>query len=405
MDLDREFTRRLTIGLLAVAVLLFVAYMAVAFVALVVFSVFLYYAVRPIFRFLDRFDLSRGSRAVLSIVLFGAPFLILIAYTVALIAIEVKSFLEEHNLLEDISGEISSELNVANFDLAELRALIGNSEDTPPVELVVDILIRATSAVGSGFIFLIIILIAVYYMLVDGHRAVEWFLDTYDESGVLRAYVRELDPELAETMFGNIVNVFATGIIAVITFYAYNLLVPELIEIPFPALAGALVGVGSLIPVVGIKLVYIPVVGFVGAKAFRAGNPELFLPIGVLFAVSAVLLDFIPDIFIRAKFSSDNTHNGLLMLSYIVGPTLFGFYGLFLAPMVLIAAINATTILIPYALSGEVPDTTQSTLPEFADGADENTAGPPDGAPDEESGESTAPGEDGTSGDTESPPD
>jgi predicted PurR-regulated permease PerM len=374
MEFDRDVARRLIIGLLALAILFVVGYVVLAFIGTVVFAIFLYYAIRPIFRFLDRFGLPRNLRAMLSLVIFGLPFLILIAYTVAIIAIEVQTFLEERGLVTDLSGRIAAELNIAQLDLASLETLVTDSETLPPVDAIVDSLASATSVAGGAFFQLVLIVAAVYYMLVDGPRLVAWFLDTYDESGVLREYVRVVDPELSKTLFGNIANIFITGIIAVLTFWAYNLLVPAAVEIPFPALAGALVGVASLIPAVGIKLVYVPLTAGLAGRAWLADDPGLFLPVAVLFVVSAILLDFIPDIFVRAQFSGERTHTGLLMLSYIAGPTFFGFYGLFLAPILLIAAINATTILLPYALSGRSP-TQQATLSEFADGEPPETGG------------------------------
>jgi predicted PurR-regulated permease PerM len=367
MVLERDVLRRAGVGLLVLAILATVAYIAIAFVASIVFAVFLYYAVRPIFRFLERFRLPRQVRAWLSLVLFGVPFLVLIGYTVAVVAIEVQNFLEGRGLLEDATGRIADELNIAQFNLEELETLVTDTDSLPPAETVVDSLAGATSAVGSAFFQLVIIVALTYYMLVDGPRFVAWFLDTYDDSGVLRDFVRAVDPELSQTLFGNIVNVFVTGIVAIGTFYVFNLLVPATIQIPFPALAGAFVGVGSLIPVVGIKLVYVPITVALAAKAWVAGEPELLVPVAGLFAVSAILLDFIPDIVVRAQFSGDRTHNGLLMVAYIVGPTLFGFYGLFLAPILLIAAINATTILLPYVLSGEPLASDQTSLSEFED--------------------------------------
>jgi len=367
MELERDLLRRVGVGLIVLAILAVVAYVAVAFVASIVFAVFLYYAVRPIFRFLDGFGLPRQIRAWLSLLAFGVPFLVLIGYAVAVIAIEIQLFLEERGILSDVTDRITDELNIAQFNLDELETLVTDTDTLPPLDTVVDSLVGATSAIGSAFFQFVIIVALTYYMLVDGPRLVSWFLDSYDDSGVLREYVRVVDPELSQTLFGNIVNVFVTGIIGIGTFYGFNFFAPAAVEIPFPALAGALVGVGSLIPVVGIKLVYVPITAALAGNAVRAGEPGLLVPVAALFVVSAVLLDFIPDIVIRARFSGDRTHSGLLMVAYIIGPTLFGFYGLFLAPLVLIAAINAVTILLPYALSGRLPDREQRRLSEFAD--------------------------------------
>ena len=375
MEINREGARRAVIGLAILALLFVVAYAVGAFFAPIVFAVFLYYAVRPIFCFLDRFGLPRSLRAVLSLVLFGVPFLVLLTYTVAVIAAELESFLQSRGLLESARTRIVEELNVAELDVAELETLLSETESLPSVDVLLDVTVTATSAVGSTFFQGVIIVAAVYYMLVDGPPFVDWFLDTFDDDGVLRRYVVEVDSELSETMFGNIATIFVTGIMAILTFYGFNLLVPSTIEVPYPALVGSLVGVATLIPVVGIKLVYVPIVFGLGARAWVAGTPDLLLPVGVLLVVSAVFLDFIPDIFARAQFSGDRTHNGLLILAYLMGPALFGFYGLFLAPIVLIATAEAIQILLPYVVSGTSARPEQTTLGEFPDpGAGETGA-------------------------------
>jgi len=365
MELDRDLARRLAIGAGVVALLAVIAYVALAFVASLVFAVFLYYAVRPIFRSLSRLGLGRRTRAGLSLILFGIPFLVLIAYTVAILALEIRDFLESQGLLESAIDRVTAELNIAQLDLNELETLISDTESLPSAEAVLDALLGASSAVGGALLQTFIIVGVVYYLLVDGHRLAAWLLDTFDDAEVFRTYFREVDSELSQTLFGNILNIFVTGIVAVLTFIAYNLLVAPVIEVPYPALAGTLVGVGTLIPVVGIKLVYVPIVLGIGARALVAGEPGLLLPVAALFLVSAVVLDLIPDIFARARFSGDRTHNGLLMLAYIMGPALFGFYGLFLAPILLIATVEAVRILLPYALSGDASTPTQSRLSDY----------------------------------------
>jgi len=365
MELDRDVARRAIVGLVILGLLWVVALVVVAFIAPVVFAVFLYYAVRPIFEFLDRFGLPRSLRAVLSLLLFGVPFLVLLAYTVAVIAVELETFLTSQGILDSARERIVDEMNIAELDVTQLKTLLTETESLPSPDVLLDALVTATSAVGGAFFQGVIIVAAVYYMLVDGPPFVEWFLDTFDHGGVLRRYAREVDSELSQTMFGNIATIFVTGIMAILTFYGFNLLVPATIEVPYPALAGTLVGVATLIPVVGIKLVYVPIVVGLGARAWVAGEPGLAVPVGALLVVSAVMLDFIPDIFARAQFSGERTHNGLLILAYLMGPALFGFYGLFLAPILLIATTEGIRILLPYVVSGTSAEPTQATLGAF----------------------------------------
>lgn len=361
--MDRDVRRRLALGAAVGALFLLIGYVLLAFVTVVVFSVFLYYAVRPIFRFLERTGLGRRVRAVLALVLFGVPFLVLIAYSVAILAIEIQDFVQE-----DFSTRIADELNIGGFDLSAVETATSGEDPQVAVDSLVDAVVGAAGAVGSAFVQLLLVVIITYYLLVDGPRLVEWLLDTYDAPGVARRYVEAVDDELSIALFGNIVNVFVTAIIAIAVFLIYNVLVASTVAVPYPALVGALVGVGSLIPVIGIKLVYVPLTVGLGVNAWMADEPELLGPVAVLFVVSAVVLDFIPDFLIRALVSSEETHTGLLIISYILGPAVFGFYGLFLAPILLVCTTNAVKILLPYVVSGADRRRDQTVLGQFVRG-------------------------------------
>ncbi|WP_255192049.1 AI-2E family transporter [Natronobeatus ordinarius] len=367
MELDRTFARRVGIGLVVLALFLLAAYVAVRFIAVLVFAVFLYYAVRPIYRFLERFGLPRRVRAILALVLFGVPFVVLLAYTLAIVALETQAFVEAYDVQDQVIEQTLEEVDVTGVDLEELQQVATGAAAQASLGVVLVSLAGAVDLLGSAFVQFLILVILTYYMLIDGPRFVSWLLETFDESGVLTAFVRATDPELSMTLFGNIVNVFVTAIVGVATFYTYNLFAPAAVQVPFPALIGALAGIGSLIPVVGIKLVYVPVTVVLAANAWLAGDLSLLVPVAVLFAVSAVVVDFIPDFFIRAHISGKQTHTGMLLVAYIVGPVVFGFYGLFLVPILLILVINATYVLLPYVLSGDPPDSRQSRLQEYAD--------------------------------------
>ncbi|MFP8888779.1 AI-2E family transporter [Natrialbaceae archaeon A-CW2] len=361
--------RRLAIGAIVAALFAIVAYVAISFVAVIVFAVFLYYAVRPIYRTLERFDLPRRVRALLALVLFGVPFLVLLAYTIGIIALETQAFIETYDVQDQVIEQALEEFDLTGIDLDELATVVSETASQASLGLLFVSMAGAISVVSATVVQLLIVVVLTYYMLIDGPRFVGWLLETYDESGVLKTYVDAVDPELSMTLFGNIVNVFITAIVGVITFYTYNAFAPAAVAVPFPALLGALAGLGSLIPVVGIKLVYVPLTVLLAVNAWMTGDLSLLVPVGILFAVSGVVVDFIPDFFIRAHISGEQTHTGLLLVAYIVGPVLFGFYGLFLAPILLILVINAVFVLVPYVITGEPPESRQTRLPEYSDGS------------------------------------
>ncbi|WP_122090597.1 AI-2E family transporter [Halalkalicoccus subterraneus] len=365
MEYDRSVGRRLGLGLIVLGLFAVAAYVIQAFIAVVVFAIFLYYSVRPIHRFLRRFGIPQRLRAILAIVLFGVPFLVLLVYTVGIIVIEAQALIEAYDIQNQVLNQGLEEIDIAALDLDTLQEAITTAGAQGSIVAALFSLSGALSVVGSAFVQMLILVVLTYYMLVDGPGLRAWLIANFDDTGIIRNYLDEVDPELSMTLFGNIVNVFVTAIVGVAVFFTYNVFAPEAAQIPFPGLLGALAGIGSLIPVIGIKLVYVPVGIGLAATVFAAGQTALLFYVGVFFVVSAIFVDFIPDFFIRALISGDNTHTGMLLVSYIVGPTVFGFYGLFLLPILLILLINATQILLPYVLWGEDTPAQQTTLGEF----------------------------------------
>jgi hypothetical protein len=83
-----------------------------------------------------------------------------------------------------------------------------------------------------------------------------------------------------------------------------------------------------------------------------AHKPHVHLQSPAL-AVAVVVVDTIPDFLIRPYVSGNRTHVGLLMFAYILGPIAFGFYGIFLGPILLVLFAQFFRTVAPYVLSGE----------------------------------------------------
>ena len=377
---EAQFRQRIVLGLLLLALVALAAYIVETFVAVVVVAVFLYYAVRPIYRFLRRFDLPKRVRAALALVLFGVPFLVLLAYTLAIVLVEAAQLVDQYGVQDQLVREIL-DADLGGIELSELEEAIAGAGAAAPIASLGTGVLGVLGLASSLVVQLMILVLLTYYMLIDGPRFVDWLLDTFDRDGVLTEYVRAVDPELSATLFGNIVNIFVTAAVGIVVFTLYNLVAPSIVQVPFPALLGALAGIGSLVPVIGIKLVYVPVALALLARLVVEGDYSALLYVAGFVAVVGVLVDAIPDLVIRGLISGENTHTGLLIVAYIVGPAVFGLYGLFLAPILLVLLINAGLILVPYVVSGELPDTKQATLPEFAE------------TPDPEGGPKSSPGD------------
>jgi predicted PurR-regulated permease PerM len=342
------------------------------FVPVFVFAVFLYYSVRPIHRHLDRLQLPKRLRAGLSLALFGLPFVALVGYTAIVIIGEAQAFVSTLDSQQTLIDNVILNADL-EFTKAEIHGLINEIRNEAGIGSGLLSLAGIISQVSSGFVSLLIVLILTYTMLVDGPRFKAWLVNIIDVDGVIDEYATQVDEELSAALFGNIVNVFVTAAIGVVVFTGYNFVAPSSLLIPFPGLLGALAGVGSLIPVIGIKLVYVPVTAWLLANSWMLeGWPGMSAIVG-MFVLSVVVIDFIPDIFVRAFASGEATHTELLIVAYIVGASALGFYGLFLAPILLVAVLCAGQVLVPYIAFGEVPEYEQPTLESYAGDSEKPT--------------------------------
>jgi predicted PurR-regulated permease PerM len=363
MSADREDTamdeKRFVIALFGLVVALLVGFIAYRFVAPLTVAVFLYYSTRRLYHRLERFRLPARVRAVASLSLIGIPLIGLIGYTVLLLLIEARRFIEQYPVAETIGAENSwvgdlAALSDPTFD-GVMQAYQSGQLD-PLIDFLSEQAGLLAGVLSGLTLNLLITIVVTYYLLLDGSKFHEWLL-TFDDDAVVREYLEAADAELEAVLYGNLLNVIAISIIAVVTYTGYNVVAPEVVEVPYPALAGALTGVASLIPVIGMKIVYVPLAAVTAIPPVLGDDIAVLVYIAGFLAVAAVVVDTIPDIVLRPYFSGKTTHVGLLMLAYIFGPVVFGFHGLFLAPIVLVLALTFADTALIRLLGGGSEDT------------------------------------------------
>jgi predicted PurR-regulated permease PerM len=176
-----------------------------------------------------------------------------------------------------------------------------------------------------------------------------------------------------------------------VAYNAVNFVSPAGLSVPYPTLIGLLSGAASLIPLVGMKLVYVPVTLYLfGAALTSAGVDSLWFP-ATFAAVAFFVVDVIPDMVLRPYVSARDLHMGTMMFAYLLGPLLFGWYGIFLAPMLLVIAVRFNRVVLPELLARV-----------FGTTSDRETPAPPVPTPEERApGDAGAgtPGSDPTAGD------
>jgi len=333
-------------------------YLAYQFIAAFTISIFLYYSTRNFYRKLERFRLPKQLRALVTISLLAVPLVLLLSYTVVLLVLEARQFISEYPIADSIPESVAwfdgvndlPELTVGGvveaYQTGQFDALI---------QFVADHAAFATSLVTGLLLNLLIVAVVTYYLLIDGSKFRGW-LERFDDKNLAREFFEAADEELEVVLFGNLLNVILISLVAIVVFMGYNAVAPASVEVPYPALAGALTGIASLIPVVGMKVVYVPLAGLAAIPSVLSGDYTLVGYIVGFLVLTVVIVDTIPDLLLRPYLSGNRTHVGLLMLAYIFGPVVLGFYGLFFAPIVLVLGLTFADTALPRLLGAEPPD-------------------------------------------------
>ncbi len=363
--------QRLVVAIFGVVVAGVAGYLASQFIAALTIAVFLYYSTRGFYQKLGRFWIPKQLRALVTISLLAVPLVVLLSYTVLLLVLEARQFLEAYPIADSVPD------TVAWFDgVDELPEFTVNGLISAYQAGQFDVLIQfgwehaafVTSLVTGLLLNLLIVAVVTYYLLIDGSTFHEWLL-RFDDKDLAREFFEAADAELEAVLFGNLLNVILISLLSILVYIGYNAVAPPTASVPYPALAGALTGIASLIPVVGMKIIYVPLAGVAAVPAVLSGD---YSPLGYLagfLVLAVVIVDTIPDLILRPYLSGNRTHVGLLMLAYIFGPVVLGFYGLFFAPIVLVLGLTFADTALPRLLGADppadAPPPSQSRLDEF----------------------------------------
>ncbi|WP_458205483.1 AI-2E family transporter [Haladaptatus sp. NG-SE-30] len=335
-------------GVLGLATL-FVIY---SFIGTFVFGLFLYYATRPVYRRLRRVVRPPSLAAAVALLALALPAILLVVYTLA-IGLQELSTVVQNTPVESLPESVRQYANVSTVAQHPEQFLM-NGNNTKIIEEAFGSTLKYVGFVGTAALHLFVMIAIAFYLLRDDHKLSRWFRRTFgDTEGVLEAYVQRVDTDFNSIFFGNILNAFLTGTIGAISYNVINMVAPPGLAIPYPTVVGLLTGVASLIPVVGMKLVYFPVTAVIGVDALMMRDPGVLWFPAVFALVSFVIVDSIPDLVLRPYVSGRNLHVGMVMFAYIFGPLLFGWYGIFLGPMLLVLVVHFVEVVLPELIAGK----------------------------------------------------
>lgn len=354
-------------GLLLALVVAFVVY---SFLGVFVLGVFLYYATRPFHRRFDTY-LPGSVAAALSLLVLAVPVVVLVAYTATVGYSELAALAETTGV--DALNSVVPATNVTAAVQDPGSLLTGR--DPGQLAGVARAALGYLALVFSSVFDVVVAFTIGFYLLRDGDRLrglLENYLDRHSDAlggGRLGDYFDAIDADLETVFFGNILNALLIAVIGAVSYSALDVFAPAAFDIPYPVLVGILAGAASLVPVVGMKIVYVPVVAYLGGLAALEGTGWNFV---VAFAVvSVVVVDTVPDLALRPWVSGGDLHLGTVMFAYIFGPLVFGWYGLFLGPLVLVLVVHFYDIVLDIG-AGPDADDSPDTPEESASGAAES---------------------------------
>lgn len=367
---DSSSRLRLVFWIFGLLLAAFLGYVVTRFVGTFVFGIFFYYATRPLYRKLQTTLKSETLTALVSLITFILPVVFLLSYTLSISIrearafthrIELDSFLDTHNL------QFLNEYLKPYFDISTAlenpRKVLAGADVGNTQEMLTTIL-DYVGFFGTASIHLFVMLAIAFYLLRDGGALHDWACTHLPNDDALTTYISRVDDDLHNIFFGNIVNAVVVALFGAILYNAFAFIEPPGHHVPVPTLLGLLLGIGSLIPVVGMKLVYIPVTAYLTAQSFITPS-GIWFPMA-FFIVSIILTDLIPDFLIRPYVSGRNLHVGSVMIVYVLGTLIWGWYGLFLGPLLYVPLYHFGSTIVP-ELADSSPDTTLSDFTESAD--------------------------------------
>ena len=330
-----------------------------AFVGTFVLGVFFYYAVRPLHKRVATRVGSRGVSTVVTLALVLVPLLALAGYTVLVATREIIAAIGP-TTIDRVLSRLPGDPESIRVIVQSPETVLSELEDP---SVLVEYAFQGVGLAGTGanaVVHLTLALTVAAFLLRDGPRIEEWFRTTIaDEDGVAEAYVTAVDADLQTVYFGNVLSVVAVAILSFVVYHGFNLVTPPSLTIPFPTLLALLTGVATFVPLVVGKLVYVPLTVYLAYTTTQAGVTTGLAWVGAFALVAFFILDLVPQTFIRPYISGRSLHSGLVLLAYVLGAALFGWYGLFLGPLIVVLVVQVANVVLPELLHGDTltPDT------------------------------------------------
>lgn len=348
LDIDR---RRGGWWLVAAVLVGVVGFFVLSFIGTFVLGVFVYYGARPVNRRVRRRVGSRSRAATITLLFIVLPTLALLGYAGFVAWGEFTAVLGPdavNLLLRRLPGNQQSLAGV----MGNLPQLVNRLGQISGIRQALTSALGVLGTISNGLLHLTLALTFAFFCFRDGSRLRAWYREEVGgRDTAAYSYLAGVDADLEVVYFGNVLTVLAVTIGSIFVYNVYNLLAPAPVTLPFPTLLAVLTGLATFIPLVVGKVVYVPAGVYLLWRAIGADASLLVYPIG-FGVVAFLLLDIIPQSIVRPYISGQTLHEGAVLFAYILGAALFGWYGLFLGPLLLVLVVQFANVVLGDLLGG-----------------------------------------------------
>lgn len=333
----------IAVGILVLAALVLVLNQ---YLGWVVFGIFMYYLSRPVARWLRKFLDSRSLTAFLSLFLIAVPIVVVLGVFLATAIGQLNAVLGGR-IGELVMGFFPEGFNVAMTPEEFLTSAEGFINDPG---------VRSLLGSASGFLgsfatsaySFFLSLILVFFLLKEDARISAWLRSNFLEEGSLtEKFLEDIDTGLNSVYFGYTLTIFAIILLTIIIYNVFNFFAPQGLLIPQVVLLAFLTGLFTLVPLVGRSIVYLGITLYLSYLAYEQQNLSLlWFPI-LFFLFMSIAFDNLVRVYIRPYLSGRLFDTSLVMFAYLLGPPLFGWYGIFLGPFLMVVSVNFIRNVLP----------------------------------------------------------
>ncbi|WP_410767355.1 AI-2E family transporter [Haloferax sp. DFSO60] len=323
----------------------------------VVFGLFVYYVARPIEKRLEGRVPSKNIAAGVTLLLVVLPIIAILVGALAVTFSQLSTILTD-DVIARLDGLLPVAVGSLPTDPNELFRELVSVLSGGAFQSVFTSLSRTVGSVASALFNMFLALLFAFFLLREDTRLAAWFAaNIADEETATSRYLATVDQGLQSIYFGYTITIFVVMILAAVVYSVFNLIAPPGMAIPSPIALAVITGVFTIVPLVGRSIVYAVLVGYLAIIALQTNPRYLWFPLVVL-AVMELPFDNLIRVYIRPALSGKLFPMSLVMFAYLIGPALFGWYGIFFGPFLMVVVVLFIQLELPRMLHPSKSDST-----------------------------------------------